>query len=585
MTVAKKQGTADQGASGGRLDEVLAAAGSPYRGAALDDLLRGVIAAPLDPEDESWMTLVAREPDEALKKVLCARRAALAAAFDDGLDDPGPDTAGRVRDLRAELARRGLDGFVIPRADEHQGEYVPRRAQRLAYMTGFTGSAGMAIVLAEKAAIFVDGRYTLQAEAEVDSDVFERRHITKEPATDWLAKTLGTGARLGFDPWLHTRTQVERLDAACKKAGATLVAVEDNPVDAIWRNQAPAPLAPVVPHPLKYSGESSTDKRARVASGLKQTDVVAAFLSAPDSIAWLLNLRGGDVPCTPLPLSYALLHADASVDLFIDGRKLTGDARQALDKQVRVHQPDALGPVLDGLGGSKVLVDPVTAPVWAGKRLEAAGATVVYKPDPCQLPKARKNTVELNGTRNAHRRDGAALVRFLAWLAKEAPTGHVTELDAVEQLYRCRREDPLFRTNSFDTISGAGPNGAIVHYRVTPQTSRRLEPGMLYLVDSGGQYLDGTTDVTRTVAIGTPSDEQRDRFTRVLKGHIALATAVSPKGPAADSLTCWRANICGRWGWIMTTAPATALAAIWGCTRGRSGSAAWAQATWRWSRA
>lgn len=238
-----------------------------------------------------------------------------------------------------------------------------------------------------------------------------------------------------------------------------------------------------------------------------------------------------------------------------------------------------------GLGGSKVLVDPVTAPVWAGKRLEAAGATVVYKPDPCQLPKARKNTVELNGTRNAHRRDGAALVRFLAWLAKEAPTGHVTELDAVEQLYRCRREDPLFRTNSFDTISGAGPNGAIVHYRVTPQTSRRLEPGMLYLVDSGGQYLDGTTDVTRTVAIGTPSDEQRDRFTRVLKGHIALATAVSPKGPAADSLTCWRANICGRWGWIMTTAPATALAAIWGCTRGRSGSAAWAQATWRWSRA
>lgn len=536
MTFAKEQVTANQDPSADRLDELLTAAGSPYRGAELDDLLRGVNAAPIDGEDESWMMLVAREPDEALKELLRARRAALAAAFDDGLDDPRPDTAARVRSLREELARQGLDGFVIPRADEHQGEYVPRRAQRLAYVTGFTGSAGMAIVLAERAAVFVDGRYTLQAQTEVDGAVFERRHVTKEPATDWLAEVLGEGARLGFDPWLHTKTQIKRLKAACDKAGAVLVPVEDDPVDVIWRNQAPAPLAPVVPHALEYAGESSIDKRDRLAETLAESGAAAAFLSMPDSIAWLLNLRGGDVPCTPLPLSYALLRADASVDLFVDGRKLTDEAREALDEQVRINLPEALGPALDGLTGEQVLVDPATAPVWVSDRLAAAGATVVDKTDPCQLPKARKNAVELQGARNAHRRDGAALVRFLAWLAREAPGGRLTELDAVEHLYRCRSEDPLFRTTSFDTISGAGPNGAVVHYRVTPQTSRRLEPGMLYLVDSGGQYLDGTTDVTRTVAVGAPTDEQRDRFTRVLKGHIALATARFPEGTSGGQL-------------------------------------------------
>jgi Xaa-Pro aminopeptidase len=444
----------------------------------------------------------------------------------------------RVERLRKQLAQEGLAGFLIPRADEHQGEYVPPRAQRLAWVSGFTGSAGLAAVLTDAAAIFVDGRYTLQVRDEAPGDVFEYHHATESPPAEWLRLRLHQGDRLGYDPWLHTIESVERLQAACAKAGATLVPLAENLVDRIWDDQPSPPRGPIVPHDLKHAGRPSPDKRREIAELLARDAVDAVALTAPDSIAWLLNIRGSDVAHTPLPLAFAVVHRDASVDLFVDPAKVTPGVLEHLGDGVHVLPLDALGAALDSLGGARrtVQADPTATAAWIIQRLAGAGATVSRAADPCLLPKASKNDVELAGARSAHQKDGIALSRFLAWLVREGPTGRLTEITAAERLDALRAEESMFRDVSFPTISGAGPNGAIVHYRATPRTDRRIEPGMLYLVDSGAQYLDGTTDVTRTVAIGPPTAEQRDRFTRVLGGHIVLARARFPKGTTGSQL-------------------------------------------------
>ena len=449
-----------------------------------------------------------------------------------------PNHAERLACLRTELADRRLDGYLVPRGDEHQGEYVAECSERLAWLTGFTGSAGMAAVAGETAAVFVDGRYTLQAESEVDGSLFERRHLTDQPVTDWIIDTLGKSGRLGYDPWLFTPAQVTRYENACKKVGATFVPIDGNLIDAIWSDRPAPPQSPVTIHEESFSGEASADKRQRVGNTLRADGDDAVVLGAPDSIAWLLNIRGTDLTYVPLALSFAILHADGRADWFIAGSRLDAGVRRALGNGVSLHEPDELGTALDALGAEKLTVraDPLTAPVWVKNRLQKAGARVSAKSDPCQLTKACKNDTQINGMRAAHERDGLAMIKFLAWLDANAAEGSISEIAAADKLESFRREDALCQGLSFATISGAGPNGAIVHYRVTPETDRMLEPGSLYLVDSGGQYPDGTTDITRTIAIGTPSAEMRRHFTLVLKGHIGLAQSVFPKGTSGSQL-------------------------------------------------
>lgn len=524
----------DQGqtADDGLLQQALTDSGSSLAVAALRDLARGLAAAPA-PVDDGWLDLVAEAPSDSLRQAV---QALVAAARAPEPQARGAGRAARLAALRAALAAAGLDGFVIPRGDEHQGEYVPQHAARLAWLTGFTGSAGLAVVLREAAAIFVDGRYTLQVGAEVDAGLLVPHHLADHPPGRWLAAHLPAGGRLGYDPWLHTHGSVETLANACTQAGAMLVPVDDNPVDRIWTDQPPPPISPIVAHDVTFAGRPSADKRAEVAGTLAAEGFAAAVLSAPDSLAWLLNVRGGDVGHTPLPLGFAILHGTGTVQIFTDPRKLPPATMAHLGNQVSVMPRDGFGPALDRLAGDRVLLDGGTAPDWVRARLAAAGARPVPGDDPCALPKARKNPVELDGTRAAHRRDGAAVTRFLHWLKADAEGGRVSELAAADRLAAFRRDGAHFRGLSFPTISGAGPNGAIVHYRVTPETDRLLAPGSLYLVDSGAQYLDGTTDVTRTVAIGTATAEQCDRFTRVLKGHIALATARFPTGTTGSQL-------------------------------------------------
>ncbi len=524
----------------GALERLLEDAGSAYDLDRVEVLIEGVLGAPAE-IGTSWHALVADPVSPALAEMLEQLRRAMAAEHPDGLgreDFVRLPRAERLARLRHELTTRALDGFVVPRSDEHQGEYVPPRGQRLAWLTGFTGSAGLAVVLRDKAAIFVDGRYTLQAAQQVDAQAFEVHHLTEEPPARWLETALAAGAVLGYDPWLHTPHEVARFRAAAEKAGASLRELADNPLDRAWPGQPAAPLAPVVAHPERFAGEDAQSKRTRIGRELAAAGAAAAVLTMPESIAWLLNIRGGDVPHTPLPLSFAILRADGAVTLFIDRRKLAPGLDRHLGNAVTVAPPDALGPALDALAaeGGRVQVDPATAASWIYARLAAAQAKILQAADPCLLPKACKNQVEVDGTRAAHRRDGAALTRFLAWLAHEAPKEGLSEIAASDRLEAFRREGEYFRDLSFPTISGAGSNGAIVHYRAMPETEKRLEPGSLYLLNSGAQYLDGTTDVTRTVAIGEPSDEMRDRFTRVLKGHIALALARFPKGTTGTQL-------------------------------------------------
>ena len=435
--------------------------------------------------------------------------------------------AERLGALRAELARIGVDGFIVPRADEHLGEYVPAGAERLAWLTGFTGSAGLAVVLGDRAAVFSDGRYVLQLATETDAALWERRHSIEAPAPAWIAEHR-PAARIGYDPLLIGEEGVQRY----ADAGVTMVAVSPNPVDTVWHDRPGAPMAPAVAQPLARAGVTSAAKREEIASVLRKDGQDAAVITDPASIAWLLNIRGSDVDFNPVALGYAVIHADAGCELFMAPAKVPPALRDWLGNAVSVQDRTGLPAALGALTGKKVRVDAAGAPAWFGQTLRAAGAVVVAGMDPCLLPKARKNAVERQGSRDAHGRDAVAVCRFLRWL--ETAAGRESEMSAAARLLAFRAEGEGFRGESFPAISGAGENAAIIHYRVSAATNRAIKPAEVYLIDSGAQYVDGTTDVTRTVWTGggTAPDALRDRFTRVLKGHIALASLVFPRGVA-----------------------------------------------------
>ncbi|MEP6869410.1 MAG: aminopeptidase P family protein [Novosphingobium sp.] len=443
----------------------------------------------------------------------------------------------RLEALRKELVARDLDGFVVPISDEHMSEYLGAYAQRLQWLTGFGGSAGTAVILQNSAAIFVDGRYTLQVRDQVDGRFYEYLNVPATSPAKWLGEHAPQGAKIGFDPWLHSKPWATAAEKALATRQAVLVPVEGNPIDAVWADQPLPSNAPAIVHPLTHAGESSEAKRAAAAAWLSEQNLDAAVISALDSIAWLLNIRGSDVERTPVALSFVIAHVDGTAELFIADEKVTPELRAHLGNSVIVRPCEGFVAALAGLSGKRVAVDPERSVAAVFSAL--AGAEVTELRDPTVLPKAIKNPAEQAGHRAAQARDGAAVTRFLHWLAKTAPRGALTEIDAAEHLHQCRRECGDLRDLSFDTISGAGPNGAIVHYRVSEETNRPLNPGSVYLVDSGGQYPDGTTDITRTVWIaggGEPSAEVKDRFTRVLKGHIALARAVFPAGTLGSQL-------------------------------------------------
>ena len=444
----------------------------------------------------------------------------------------------RVAALRTELARRGLTGFVIPRSDRHQNEYVPASEERLAWLTGFTGSAGAAIVLMERAVLFVDGRYTLQVREQVDTSLFTIEHLVETPPDRWIETNLTSADRLGYDPWLHTVESAERLAKACAAAGATLVAVEPDLIDAIWSDRPAPPLGAVMLHDLRFAGEAEEDKLARIRAELVKLRADALVVSDPHAVAWAFNIRGADVAHTPLPLAFAVIPQAGRPALFVDGRKLSNDVRDRLEGLADIREPADFVQALAALGQARktVRLDQATAADALARLVTTHGGKVARGPCPIALMKAVKNPAEISGARAAHVRDGAAMTRFLAWFDREAARGTLTEIDAVAALESFRRDTGLLEDISFPTISGAGPDGAIVHYRVTSKTNRGIAPGELFLIDSGGQYQDGTTDITRTVAVGAPTAEMCERFTQVLKGHIAIARAVFPDGTTGAQL-------------------------------------------------
>jgi Xaa-Pro aminopeptidase len=448
----------------------------------------------------------------------------------------GGESAERMERLRELMARGGIDALLVPHSDEYANEYLPACAERLAFVTGFTGSAGTAAIAKSAAALFVDGRYILQAPQQVDTKVFEVLQVGKAKPSEWLAKTLKAGATIGYDPRLHARGGIDDLAQELAPKRIKLKPLASNPVDRVWGKARPAPpQGAVAVHPLKYAGKSAEDKLSEIQATLKKDGQDAVILTFPPSICWLFNIRGSDVAHNPIVLAFAIVPARGKAELFIDPAKIGREARAHLAPLARLSDPQTLGQRLTGLNaaGKTVRLSP-SAPIWFHRKLKGgpkrAGGRVVRASDPCVLPQARKNATEIKGARAAHKRDGVALARFLGWLDREAPSGRIDEIAASRRLEELRTETQALKEISFDTISGSGPNGAIVHYRVTTATNRGLRPGELYLVDSGAQYLDGTTDVTRTVAIGTPGREMCERFTLVLKGHIAIATARFPKG-------------------------------------------------------
>ncbi|MBO0766845.1 MAG: aminopeptidase P family N-terminal domain-containing protein, partial [Hyphomicrobiaceae bacterium] len=450
----------------------------------------------------------------------------------------GSESAGRIARLRELMARAGIDALLVPHADEYANEYLPASAERLAFLTGFTGSAGTAIVATASAALFVDGRYILQAPRQVDTKVFEVLQAGNGRLGDWLAKTLRPGAVIGFDPRLHAPKMVDDLARELAARRIKLKPLGRNLVDMLWGKARPAPpRGAVVPHPLKHAGKSAQDKLAEIQATLKRDGQDAVVLTFPPSICWLFNIRGSDVAHNPIALAFAIVPASGKAELFIDPAKVGREAKAHLAPVARLANPATLAQRLTALktAGKTVRLSPA-APVWFHAKLKGGKARVVRATDPCVPPQARKNATEIRGMRAAHKRDGAAMARFLAWLDREATTGRIDEITASQRLEEMRAETQALKEISFDTISGSGPNGAIVHYRVTTATNRALRPGELYLVDSGAQYLDGTTDVTRTVAVGQPTREMQERFTLVLKGHIAVATARFPKGARGADL-------------------------------------------------
>ncbi|HEV2595200.1 MAG TPA: aminopeptidase P family protein [Sphingomicrobium sp.] len=444
--------------------------------------------------------------------------------------------ADRLKALREQLKTENLDGFVVPLTDEHMSEYVGSYAQRLAWLTGFEGSAGSAVVLPAEAAIFVDGRYTLQVRQQVSPTEWSYQSVPETSTTEWLKDHAPEGARIGYDPWLHTGDWVKKAKAALASRGALLVPVERNPIDEVWSDRPEASKAHLAVQRDEHAGKSAAEKRTEIGDWLGKHHADAAVLSALDSIAWAFNIRGEDVTHTPVALAYALVHADGTADLFVANEKIGPEVRQHLGNGVRLHERFEFKNFLAGMKGKTVVVDPERAVAAIFEALEQAGAKVIPLRDPTILPKAIKNEAEIKGHKAAQTRDGAAIAKFLHWIDEEAPKGEIDELKASDHLEALRRENTELRDLSFDSISGAGPNGAIVHYRSSEKTNRKLEKGTLYLIDSGGQYVDGTTDITRTVAIGAPTDEMCDRFTRVLRGHIAIATAVFPKGTRGSQL-------------------------------------------------
>ena len=445
----------------------------------------------------------------------------------------GGDQGERLRQLRQLMVQLGVDALLVPRADEHQGEYVARSAERLAWLTGFTGSAGLAVVARSAAALLVDGRYLVQAPTQVDTRLFQVLQVPQAKLSDWLIATLKAAEIVGYDPWLHTEASITELGQALAPKGIKLKALAKNPVDRVWGRERPAPpMGAVHPHALAYAGKSGQQKLSELQTTLRREDADAVILTQPDSIAWLFNIRGSDVAHNPVPLAFAVVPAAGKAELFIDKAKIGREAREHLAGLVKISDPAGLERRLASLknAGKRVRLDPNTAANWFFRKLRGGKGRVVRGVDPCVLPKARKNATEVRGARVAHQRDGAVMARFLAWLDREAGVGTVDEISAARQLEILRRETQALKDISFDTISGSGPNAAIVHYRVTTASNRKLQAGQLYLVDSGAQYLDGTTDITRTVAIGAPTREMQERFTLVLKGHIAIATARFPKG-------------------------------------------------------
>ncbi|MFB2550780.1 aminopeptidase P family protein [Ensifer soli] len=442
----------------------------------------------------------------------------------------------RVAALRGRFAALGVDGFLVPRADEYQGEYVPASAERLAWLTGFTGSAGCCLVTMREAVVFVDGRYVTQLAAQVDGDVFSPGDLVGEPPHLWLERHAPKGFRLGVDPWMQTSAEVEKLETALKRIDGMLVPLDDNPLDAVWTDRPAPPLGRVLIQPLEHAGASARDKIAAIAAAVAEKNVAAVILSDPSSVAWTFNIRGADVPHTPHPLSRALIRADGSAAIFLDKRKTGIEQEAYLTQLADMLPPGQFDEEMRALSrqGATILIDPDVAPQALASLIRSEGGTPVQAPDPARLPRACKNAAEIAGSARAHLQDGAAMVEFLAWLDAQ-PHGTVSEIAAVRRLEAARTavgarmQNPL-RDISFDTISGAGSNAAIIHYRVTTETDRPLEAGTMFLVDSGGQYLNGTTDITRTVAIGAVPDEQRRFFTRVLKGMIAISTARFPKG-------------------------------------------------------
>ncbi|EAV43037.1 aminopeptidase P [Stappia aggregata IAM 12614] len=426
----------------------------------------------------------------------------------------------------------------MPRADAHQGEYVPPHDCRLQWLTGFTGSAGTAAVLGEDAAIFVDGRYTIQVRDQVDMAVFPARHLINEPVTDWLAERLQAGQKLGIDAMLHTVREVRRLEEICKAAGATLVKLTHNPVDSVWKDRPEPPLGQVSLYPVELAGRESKDKIAEIQSALGEKKADACVLTQPDSIAWLFNIRGSDVTHTPLPLSFATVPAEGKPSLFIDGRKLSNSVRDALADLTDLNEPTEFKPGLEALGkaGARVMIDPSLAGIGIADAITGAGGTLLEAQEPVLLPKAIKNETELKGARAAHIRDAVAFVNFLCWFDEVAPKGDLDEISAAEKLEEFRRDTGVLKDISFDTISGAGPNGAICHYRVSRSSNLKIPVGKPFLIDSGAQYEDGTTDITRTLAVGEVSAEMKKHYTLVLKGHIAISTAKFPEGTTGAQL-------------------------------------------------